>query len=130
MSKDQVIGALMLVGAIIVVLFYLVGLFAPWLIEKYVDIQNFDIALAKATIFIAVLAVAAIVGWIGWTLATTPPPKPISIEEIEKELEEELKKLEKEVKGEEKKSTEEKKEEKKEGEKKEEAKGASEECAC
>ena len=34
--------------------------------------------------------------WIGYTLATTPPPKPI--EEIEKELEEELKKLEEEVK--------------------------------
>jgi len=34
--------------------------------------------------------------WIGYTLATTPPPKPV--EEIEKELEEELKKLEEEVK--------------------------------
>jgi len=36
-----------------------------------------------------------ILAWIGYTLATTPPPKPI--EEIEKELEEELKKLEKEL---------------------------------
>ncbi|RSN70343.1 transcriptional regulator, partial [Candidatus Korarchaeum cryptofilum] len=33
-------------------------------------------------------------GWIGYTLATTPPPKPI--EEIEKEIEEELKKIEEE----------------------------------
>jgi predicted DNA-binding transcriptional regulator len=31
-----------------------------------------------------------VIGWIGFTLATTPPPKPI--EEIEKELSEELKK--------------------------------------
>ncbi|MFZ8793387.1 MAG: transcriptional regulator, partial [Acidilobaceae archaeon] len=36
-----------------------------------------------------------ILAWIGYTLATTPPPKPI--EEIEKEIEEELKKLEKEM---------------------------------
>jgi len=46
-------------------------------------------------VFIAVAAVMGILAWIGYTLATTPPPKPI--EEIEKELEEELKKLEKEL---------------------------------
>jgi predicted DNA-binding transcriptional regulator len=46
----------------------------------------------KITIAIGVVALSSIVGWIGYTLATTPPPKPI--EEIEKEIEEELKKLE------------------------------------
>ena len=30
------------------------------------------------------LVVLGIIAWIGWTLATTPPPKPI--EEIEKEI--------------------------------------------
>jgi len=40
--------------------------------------------------------VLGILAWIGYTLATTPPPKPI--EEIEKEIEEELKKLEEEAK--------------------------------
>jgi predicted DNA-binding transcriptional regulator len=44
---------------------------------------------------IGVLGVFGILAWIGYTLATTPPPKPI--EEIEKEIEEELKKLEKEM---------------------------------
>lgn len=51
--------------------------------------------MIKITVFIAVAAVMGILAWIGYTLATTPPPKPI--EEIEKELEEELKKLEKEL---------------------------------
>ncbi|MEL9989890.1 MAG: hypothetical protein QXP98_03995 [Thermoproteus sp.] len=36
-----------------------------------------------------------ILTWIGYTLATTPPSKPI--EEMEKQIEEELKKLEKEI---------------------------------
>jgi predicted DNA-binding transcriptional regulator len=34
-------------------------------------------------VFIAFIAVIAIGAWIGWTMATTPPPKPI--EEIEAE---------------------------------------------
>jgi len=38
-----------------------------------------------------VAAALGIVAWIGYTLATTPPPKPIA--EIEKELEDELKKV-------------------------------------
>ena len=42
---------------------------------------------------IAVAGILGILAWIGYTLATTPPPKPI--EEIEKELEQELKNEEK-----------------------------------
>jgi predicted DNA-binding transcriptional regulator len=34
--------------------------------------------------FAAVSAVLGVLAWIGYTLATTPPPKPL--EEIEKEL--------------------------------------------
>jgi predicted DNA-binding transcriptional regulator len=37
---------------------------------------------------VAVAFVLGIVAWIGYTLATTPPPKPI--EEIEKEVEKEV----------------------------------------
>jgi predicted DNA-binding transcriptional regulator len=40
---------------------------------------------------IAVAGLGGILAWIGYTLATTPPPKPI--EEIEKEIEKELEKL-------------------------------------
>jgi predicted DNA-binding transcriptional regulator len=39
----------------------------------------------QLTGFIAVGAVLGILAWIGYTLATTPPPKPI--EDVEKELE-------------------------------------------
>ena len=49
----------------------------------------------QLTAFIAVAGVLGILAWIGYTLATTPPPKPI--EEIERELETELKKIEEET---------------------------------
>jgi predicted DNA-binding transcriptional regulator len=44
---------------------------------------------------VVVAAILTILAWIGYTLATTPPPKPI--EEIEKEIGEELKKAEAET---------------------------------
>jgi len=91
MSKDQVIGVAMLVGSIggILIYFYLVFL------------STWTIIVMQLTAFIAVAGVLGILAWIGYTLATTPPPKPV--EEIEKEIEEELKKLEEEMKEEEKK---------------------------
>ena len=50
---------------------------------------EWTILLIQVTLMIAVVGILGIVAWIGYTLATTPPPKPL--EEIEKELEEELK---------------------------------------
>jgi len=84
MNKDQVIGVGLLAVSILVIVVY------GWL----VFFTEYAILLLQLTGFIAVAGVFGILGWIGYTLATTPPPKPI--EEIEKELEEELKKLEKE----------------------------------
>ncbi|MCX8169162.1 MAG: transcriptional regulator [Candidatus Methanomethylicia archaeon] len=94
MSKDQVIGVLLLIASIIGIIVY------GYLIYMY------PMIIMQITLFIAVAAVGLIVAWIGYTLATTPPPKPI--EEIEKEIEKELKTLEEEKKKEEEK-TEEKK---------------------
>ena len=86
MNKDQVIGAGIFVVSIIVILAYVwLTFFTPW---SYLVIQ--------ITATVAVGGVLGILAWIGYTLATTPPPKPI--EEIEKELDEELKKIEEEQK--------------------------------
>jgi len=84
MSRDQIIGAGLLLGSIAGVATYSYLLF----FTEYV------ILMLQLTAFIAIAGVLGILAWIGYTLATTPPPKPI--EEIEKELEEELKKLEEE----------------------------------
>jgi len=81
-SKDQAIGVLLLVGGILGILLY------GWL----VFLSEWAMVVLQLTGFVAVAGVLGILSWIGYTLATTPPPKPI--EEIEKELEEELKETE------------------------------------
>ena len=82
MSKDQVVGALLMVLAVAVIIAY------GWI----VFFTEWSLLLLQITGFIAVAGVFGILGWIGYTLATMPPPKPI--EEVEKELEVELKNLE------------------------------------
>ena len=84
MNRDQLVGALILIASIIGILVY------GWI----VFFTEWALMLLQLTGFIAVAAVLGILAWIGYTLATTPPPKPI--EDIEKELEEELKKVEEE----------------------------------
>lgn len=94
MTRDQVVGLALIVLSVVVAIAITYLLFFP-------PIEGVDILTLKVIVEIAVVALAGIVGWIGYTLATTPPPKPI--EEIEKEIEEELKKLELEAKKEEQK---------------------------
>jgi len=85
LSRDQVIGYLLLAASAVVIVVY------GWLVFA----TEYALLILKLTGFIAVAGVFGILAWIGYTLATTPPPKPI--EEIEKEIEAELKKLESEV---------------------------------
>jgi type VI protein secretion system component VasK len=82
-SKDQTIGGLIFTVCLIVGVLYAVGLFyfgdvsGGWSIEFW---------LVAIPVFLAFIAIMAIGAWIGWTMATTPPPKPI--EDITKEIEE------------------------------------------
>jgi predicted DNA-binding transcriptional regulator len=79
MSKDQSIGALVLVACIAGIVLYgaLVFDLVPGYSTSHIVLQ--------LTGFIAILGILGIGAWIGWTMATTPPPKPI--EELEKEIE-------------------------------------------
>lgn len=85
-SKDQAIGGVICLVCVIVGILYTLGLFyfgnpmGGW------EIQFWLIALPVFIAFIAILAIGA---WIGWTMATTPPPKPI--EDITSEMETEQK---------------------------------------
>jgi len=94
LSKDRVIGGGMLIAAIIIwILYTLYGFLLILFPDLPVPKPNFNLINIPVTIvWLAVTAVLFIAAWIGYTLATTPPPKPI--EEIEKELEEELKQIE------------------------------------
>ncbi|MEM3922325.1 MAG: transcriptional regulator [Nitrososphaerota archaeon] len=79
LSKDQIIGIALMSASILAIIAY------AWILF----FTEWTILLIQITLMIAVVGILGIVAWIGYTLATTPPPKPL--EEIEKELEEELK---------------------------------------
>jgi hypothetical protein len=89
MSKDQAIGGAIFIVCIIVAIGYLVTLFYPdWLVQVGLlgDTSNVQFWVIAVPVFIAFVAIMFIGAWIGWTMATTPPPKPI--EEITTEIEE------------------------------------------
>ncbi len=85
-SKDQAIGWIILIACIATAISYSILLFWPPMREV------FWFWLIAIPVWIALMAVLAIGAWIGWTMATTPPPKPI--EEIEAEIEKEGKEAE------------------------------------
>jgi hypothetical protein len=87
-SKDQAIGGVICLVCVAVGVLYTVGLFVwpgdnplSWPLPWW---------LIAIPVFIAFVAIMGIGAWIGWTMATTPPPKPI--EEITSEIETEEKK--------------------------------------
>jgi len=101
-SKDQAIGGLILLVCVVVAIGYIVTLFFPeaiintllnlgWSRAQLIRVEFWLVAVPVFVAFVAVLAIGA---WIGWTMATTPPPKPI--EEFEAEEKEEEKEKEKE----------------------------------
>ena len=86
MHRDKAIGVgLMVVGVIGILLYGWLVFFSPW-----------QLFILQLTAFVAVAAVLGILAWVGYALATTPPPKPI--EEIEKEVQKALEEIEKQLK--------------------------------
>ncbi len=88
MGRDQALGAAILVLCLLVALVYIVTLFFPtWLsifgVSGASAVQFWVIAIPVFVGFVGILLIGA---WIGWTMATTPPPKPI--EEITMDTEE------------------------------------------
>jgi len=67
MSKDQSIGALVLFVCVLAIVVY------GWL----VFLSEWSMLALQLTGFIAVGGILAIGAWVGWVMATTPPPKPI-----------------------------------------------------
>jgi len=92
-SKDQAIGWVIFLVCVVVMIGYVVTLFGyeqiiqPWLnVGSTSGVQFWLVAIPVLIAFVAVLAIGA---WIGWTMATTPPPKPIEEFEVEEKPEEE-----------------------------------------
>ena len=93
MSKDQAIGGAIFIVCLLVAIGYIITLFMPSLFVDIVGYLGLSVAISDVQfwivalpVFIAFVAIMFIGAWIGWTMATTPPPKPI--EEITTEVEE------------------------------------------
>jgi|GEM_PF-179835 len=76
-SKDQVLGLLTLAGSLVGIIVYGILLFSLG--------EAVSLLTLQVTAFLAAASILGVLAWIGYTLATTPPPKPI--EKIEKEIE-------------------------------------------
>ncbi len=93
-SKDQAIGWVICVVCVVVMIGYIAALFFPKEVGDLIipgrigDVYHARIWLIAIPVLIALVAVLAIGAWIGWTMATTPPPKPIEDIEAETEIEE------------------------------------------
>jgi predicted DNA-binding transcriptional regulator len=66
MANDRAIGGGILVGSVVGIIIY--GLLIYW----------WPLLVLEITAFLAVLVLLAILAWIGYTMATTPPPEPIT----------------------------------------------------
>jgi len=75
-NKDQTIGGLICTVCLTIAIAYTLALFWPAL-------EAIRLWLMAIPVFIAFITVLGIGTWIGWTMATTPPPMPI--EEIQTE---------------------------------------------
>jgi predicted DNA-binding transcriptional regulator len=106
-SKDQALGALIFVVCAVVAIGYIIALFGAtdvvklsWLSRvPYQRLQFWLVAIPVLVGFVVVLAIGA---WIGWTMATTPPPKPLEEIEAEEKAEEKVAEAKPEEKAEEK----------------------------
>jgi len=96
-GKDQAIGAVIFIVCLIVAVGYIILVAAPQLVKSALPwlpwtSEMIQFGAVAIVVLIAFLAIMFIGAWIGWTMATTPPPKPI--EELETETEEEKPKAE------------------------------------
>ena len=76
MSKDRGLGALLLFASVVGIILY------GWL----VFMSEWSLLALQATGFIAVAGVLGIAAWIGYTMATTPPPQPLEDLRAESEV--------------------------------------------
>jgi len=72
MARDRAIGAALVVGAVIGVILYGSLMFLPT-----DGFDSYAVDVLKITAFVGIAAILGVLGWIGYVMATTPPPVPL-----------------------------------------------------
>ncbi len=79
MTREQALGWVVFAASIIGIIVYFLLMFVP-------PLNQWAFLVMSITLFIGVAVVFGILAWIGYTLATTPPPEPLpELEEPEEE---------------------------------------------
>jgi threonine/homoserine/homoserine lactone efflux protein len=65
MANDRALGGAILLGSVLGIIVYGILLYF------------FATIILEITAFLGVVVLLGILGWIGWTMATTPPPEPM-----------------------------------------------------
>lgn len=65
MANDRALGGTILLGSIIGIIVYGILLY------------KWPTLILEITAFLGVVVLLGILAWIGWTMATTPPPEPM-----------------------------------------------------
>ena len=85
---DKSLGTLIVAVSVVIMVGYFVWVFAPFLgptVTSWISLEMSEWAY-KLPVILAVYFMLLIVAWIGYTMATTPPPIPLeSPLEIERE---------------------------------------------
>jgi predicted DNA-binding transcriptional regulator len=68
MTNDRLLGGAIFGGSIIGIIVYAILLYLP----------STSLLTLQVTAFLAVTVLLGILSWIGWTMATTPAPEPIT----------------------------------------------------
>ncbi|MFX0085106.1 MAG: hypothetical protein ACFFAU_05500 [Candidatus Hodarchaeota archaeon] len=103
MSKDKIYGySIFLITIILLILYTIYVPIQAWLSKGPQDLQdlmvqlnplNLQVAdLVMWPVYLATLLIGFIIAWIGITMATTPPPEPIDLDDLnldDEEFEEE-----------------------------------------
>jgi predicted DNA-binding transcriptional regulator len=90
MNKDQTIGGAIFAVCAIVAMLYVLTLFYPtWLVSIGLigSTANVSFWVIAVPVFIGFVAILGIGAWIGYTMATTKPPKPIDEDTTETQTE-------------------------------------------
>ena len=85
-NKDQVIGGIVFLVCVVIAIGYAATLFFPQYLLGWLEPRTVQLWIVAIPVLVGFLALLSVGAWIGWTMATTPSPKPI--EEIEAEEEE------------------------------------------
>jgi len=78
MASDRATGGILLIIGIVGILLY------GWLLFFYNE--GMTTLILQLTAFLGIAMILAIISWIGYTMATTPPPEPLDIGEVSEEV--------------------------------------------